>query len=159
MTFFEGYLIRLTAAAILAAVVRKLAPAGAAGKAAKLGAGLLVLLTAFGPVAEIDMVAAAENIARQGFYDPLSTGELESTANTLLSGLISQEAEAYILDKAQALGLEVTVTVETKVEGRYPVPWRVTLRGSPTQGQKAALTGAIGEELGIPEERQEWLNM
>ena len=155
----EAYLIRLTAAAILGAVVQRLAPKGGAGRAARLGAGLLVLITAFGPVAELDTLAAAENLARSAYSDPLTTEELSKAGNTLLSSLISQQAEAYILDKAREAGLELQVQVETQDQEGYPVPWRVTLEGSVSAKDQEALAAVIARDLGIPEERQEWLNM
>ena len=155
----EAYLIRLTAAAILGAVVQRLAPKGGAGRAARLGAGLLVLITAFGPVAALDTLAAAENLARSAYADPLTTEELSRAGNTLLSSLISQQAEAYILDKAREAGLELQVRVETRDQEGYPVPWAVTLEGSVSPGAQADLIAVIAQDLGIPEERQEWLNM
>lgn len=155
----EAYLIRLTAAAILGAVVKRLAPKGGAGRAARLGAGLLVLITAFGPVVEFDTLAAAENLAKSAYADPLTTEELSRAGNSLLSSLISQQAEAYILDKAREAGLELQVTVENRDLEGYPVPWRVTLTGVVSQRKQAALKLVIAQDLGIPEERQEWLNM
>lgn len=159
MTDFKAYLIRLTAAAILASVVQRLAPSGGAGRAARLGAGFLVLLTAFAPIVSINTAEAAEHLAIQGYSDPLNTEDFASATNTLLTELITEEAEAYILDKAQALSLDITAEVTAQIQDTYPVPWTVTIRGSPTAAQKAALTENIAEELGIPEERQEWLNM
>ncbi len=156
---FRSYLIRLTTAAVLAALVRRLAPEGGTGRAARLGAGLLILLTAFGPLAQVDTVSAAERLARSGFSDPLSTEDFSVETNNLLSGLISQEAETYILDKAREMGLTLSVCVETRVEDTYPVPWSVTIRGSPTQQQQTQLSGIIDQELGIPKERQEWWSM
>lgn len=155
----EAYLIRLTAAAILGAVVKRLAPKGGAGRAARLGAGLLVLITAFGPVAEVDPLAAAEHLAQAAYADPLTTEELSRAGNTLLSGLISQQAEAYILDKAREAGLELQATVENRDLEGYPVPWRVTLTGPISESKQAALAAVIAQDLGIPEERQEWLDM
>lgn len=156
---FKTYLIRLTAAAILAALVRRLAASGGAGRAARLGAGLLVLLTAFGPLASINTAEAAEHLAIRGYSDPLSTEDFAASVNTLLTKLITEEAEAYILDKAQALSLSITAEVTAKILDTYPVPWSVTIRGSPTPTERMALAGYIAQELGIPEERQEWLDM
>lgn len=159
MIDFRGYLIRLTAAAILGAIVRNLAPTGGAGRAARLGAGLLVLITAFGPIASLDTVAATQNLVRQGYRDPLSTGEFDKTVNDLMAELITEQTEAYILDKAKELDLVLTVKVTVKVEDTYPVPFSVQLVGSPTTAQRMALTETIEAELQIPEERQEWSNM
>lgn len=159
MTDFRGYLIALTAAAILGALVRRLAPAGGAGRAARLGAGLLVLITAFGPIASLDTVSAAQDLVRRGYGDPLSSVEFSKNVNELMTALITEQTEAYILDKAQELDLSLTVEVTAKITDMYPVPFSVKLIGSPTEKQKQALTGIIAAELKIPEERQEWLNM
>jgi hypothetical protein len=155
----RAYLIRLTAAAMLAALVRRLAPASGAGRAARLGAGLLILVTAFGPIAELDPLAAAQSLVQSGYSDLLSTQMVDLEANSLLEGLITDSAEAYILDKASAFGLTVSADVTCRVEDTYPVPWSVRLEGSPTGQQKKALTEIIREDLGIPEERQEWFPM
>ena len=152
----KAYLIRLTAAAILAAVVRRMAPDSGAGKASRLGAGLLVVITALGPLGEMDLVAAAENLMVSGYSDVLTSQPVDRASTSLLTELISESTETYILDKAQALGAEVTAQVETKLEDRYPVPWSVKLTGNVTQEQKAQLQRIIAEELGIPEDRQEW---
>lgn len=155
----RAYLLRLTAAAILAAVLRKLAPKNGAGQATRLGAGLLILLVALKPLAEADLTGAALELGRLGTSDVLSTEPLDVTANSLLAGLIRDEAETYILDKADTLGLSIRAEVETKLSEDYPVPWSVRLYGEPTEPQKAALSKVLEEELGIPAARQEWIDM
>ena len=152
----KAYLIRLTAAAILAAVVRRIAPDSGAGKASRLGAGLLILITALGPLGEMDLVEAARNLTISGYADALTTQTVDKASNDLLEQLIIESAETYILDKAQALGVEITPEVETRLQGSYPVPWRVRLTGDCTTAQKNSLIKIISEDLGIPEERQEW---
>jgi stage III sporulation protein AF len=150
----KAYLLRLTAAAILAAVLRRLAPDGGAGRGTRLGAGLLVLLTALGPLGQLDLLTASQALYTWGSADLLTAETLDQEKNQLLSALISQSAETYILDKAQELGLEVTVQVETQIQDGVPVPWRVTVRGD-----KGDLGDWITQKLGIPQERQEWLDM
>ena len=94
-----------------------------------------------------------------GQVDPMASDEVSQEANRLMESLITQQAEAYILDKARAMGLKAEVTVTVHLEDRYPVPWAVTIRGSPTGQQKSALETEIQDALGIPPERQEWLQM
>ena len=150
------YLIRLTAASILCAMIRRMAPEGSAGAAARLGTGLLLLLALFRPIASADPVRAAAEVAKMGSYDPLAAESFSAETNRLLSSLISGQAEAYILDKAGKQSLIVDAEVETRVEDYYPVPWSVRIRGSPTTEQRAELSRIIAEDLGIPEERQTW---
>lgn len=153
----KGYLLRVTAAAILSSLITRLAPKGASGRGARMAAGLLVLVAAFAPLGQINTLDAARDLARQIRSDPLQTDFLTKSNRELMSSLISGEAEAYILDKAQALGFAPGVTVMVAVRDHYPVPWSVTLEGEMTPEQKATLGKIIEKELDIPEERQEWM--
>ena len=63
------------------------------------------------------------------------------------------------MDKAQAMELTCSAEVSVRLKKQYPIPWSVVIHGHGTQSQKKALTEAIASELGIPEERQEWLDM
>ena len=155
----RAYLLKITAAAILAAIIRKLAPGSGAGRGARLGAGLLVLLCLLEPLQRI--IKSGQDIVPKdwGYTDPMAADEIDLEANRLLESLITQQAQAYILDKARAMGLEAEVTVTVRLEDRYPVPWAVTIRSDPTGQQKSALETEIQDALGIPPERQEWLQM
>lgn len=155
----KGYLIEITAAAILAALIRKLAPKSGAGRGARLGAGLLVLLCLLQPLGWFYRDGTALFSRDWGQVDPMATDEVGQEANRLMESLITQQAEAYILDKARAMGLKAEVTVTVRLEDRYPVPWAVTIRSDPTGQQKSALETEIQDALGIPPERQEWLQM
>lgn len=155
----KSYLIRLTAVSILGAILRRLAPESGGGKTVRIGAGMLILLTAMAPLGEIDLVEAAESIVKKNYGDVLTTVPVDRTANTLMEQLITDNAEAYILDKAQALGAALTVSVTTSSSSGYPVPWSVRLSGSCSESQQEQLKKWLDEELGIPEERQEWLCM
>lgn len=152
----RDYLLAVTAAAILAALIRALAPAGGTGRGARMGAGLLVILSVMLPLGEIDPLGAAKELMHKHYADPLRTDFLEKTNRELLSELISGEAEAYILDKAQAMGFSPEISVTTKVYDRFPEPWQAEITGSPTAAQKTLLKGIIEKDLAIPEERQVW---
>ncbi len=155
----KAYLIEITAAAILAALIRKLAPKSGAGRGARLGAGLLVLLCLLQPLGRFYRDGTALFSRDWGQVDPMASDEVSREANRLMESLITQQAEAYILDKARAMGLEAEVTVTVHLEDRSPVPWAVPIRGRPSGQQKAALETEIQDALGIPPERQEWLQM
>lgn len=155
----RAYLVKITAAAILAAILRKLAPKSGTGRGARLGAGLLVLLCLLEPVHRVLRDGQWMLERDWGDVNPMATDEIDLEANRLMESLITQQAQAYILDKARAMGFTPEVTVTLRLEDRYPVPWSVIIRGSPTGQQKSALETEIQEALGIPPERQEWLQM
>ena len=89
----------------------------------------------------------------------MEADEVARESNRLMESLISEAAETYILDKAQAMELTCSAEVSVRLKKQYPIPWSVVIHGHGTQSQKKALTEAIASELGIPEERQEWLDM
>ncbi len=155
----KTYLLRLTAAAILAALIRKLAPKSGAGRGARLGAGLLVLVCIASPLGELNLAAAAQELAQNGFTQWRKADEVDQQANEMLEELISDAAQSYILDKAQAMGVSLETEVTLRLQNRYPVPWSVTIRSSASQTQRETLTEEIARDLGIPAERQEWLQM
>ena len=152
----KAYFMRVIAVSALSSLLRRVAPEGGAGRATRLGAGLLVLLVLLGPLAELDLVSSAQSLARRGLGDPLAAEQVARETDALYSALISQAAEAYILDKAEELDARLEATVETKVVDRLPVPWQVHLHGTVSRAAQAVLTDMIATELGIPEERQEW---
>ena len=71
-----------------------------------------------------------------------------------LSAIIAEKTEAYILDKADQLGLECTVRVTVAAgESGIPLPVSVTVRGA----YSPALAECMEEEVGIPAQKQIWL--
>ena len=159
MEVVRGYLLRLTAGAFLSAGLLALIPKGTSKKAAAVLCGLVMLLLALTPLAQLDYDALSEAISRLELEKEEARTGIEIRNQELVTRIISGRVQAYILDKARAMGLEAEVTVTVHLEDRYPVPWAVTIRGSPTGQQKSALETEIQDALGIPPERQEWLQM
>lgn len=155
----KAYLIRLTAAAILAAILRKMTPDEHHNWAVRLGSGLLILITAFAPLVQVDPFQAARAVVVRGYGDPLSTEGVDHAANKLMEELISDAAESYILDKAGEMGVNIEAMVETALQDRYPVPWSVTINSDAAEYQRDALSEMITKDLGIPAERQGWNDM
>ena len=74
----------------------------------------------------------------------------------LQARIISEQAAAYIWDKADEMGVALEVEVETRDLGSGPYPWRATLTGTCGGEKRTALTRYIEENLAIPEARQVW---
>ena len=148
----RSYLFSLTAAALLSAAVLALLPEGAVRRCAQLGCGLLVLLAALSPVTQLDYDAIARQLASLRLEaETLRTG-VEVRNRELQARIISEQAAAYILDKAGQLEADV----ETWDTGSGPYPYRVTLTGLCGEADRAVLTRYIEENLAIPEARQVW---
>ena len=80
---------------------------------------------------------------------------IEIANRDLLARIIQEKTEAYILDKAGQLGLQLQAEVSVS-ETEEPVPWAVVLSGEVKPDQKRRLEAILEQELGIARENQQW---
>lgn len=151
------YLIGVTVAAILCGIVTTMAGGkGFLGSAMKLLTGLLMALALVSPWVNIpldrlfgwteDIQADAQSIVQQG----------ENSGRETYRQVIKQRLEAYIQDEAQALGLELSVSVTLAPEGT-PVPVSAELSGNVSPYMRQRMTLFLTDELGIAREDQIWI--
>ena len=76
-------------------------------------------------------------------------------ANASRDAIIKGQTEAYILDKASAMQLDITVEVSLS-DSDPPIPNAVLLTGAASPYAKQSLKRIITNDLGIPEENQRW---
>lgn len=147
-------LLRVVAAAVLGSVAMRLVNQGSAGRAVRLAAGIVMILTLFNPLIRIqlenvefyleDIRAAGEDISEDG----------KNAAQDAIRQRISSQMGSYILDKAGTMG--AVLDVEVELDGY--VPCRVILRGSVSPYSKAVLESYISEQFGIGREAQTWIS-
>ena len=152
----KGYLFSLTAAALLSALVLALVPEGSVRRTVQLGCGLLLALKALSPLLKLDYDAIAKQIAEIRLDTETVRTGVEVQNRELQARIISEQAAAYIWDKADEMGVALEVEVETRDLGSGPYPWRATLTGTCGGEKRTALTRYIEENLAIPEARQVW---
>ena len=146
MEAVRGYLLRLTAGAFLSAGLLSLIPKGTSKKAATVLCGLVMLLLALTPLAQLDYEALSETISR-----------LELEKEEARTGIeIQNRVQAYILDKAASLGLTVTVELEMETRTATPYPKAVTIHGEANPAQKQQLQQYLEQTFAIPVQRQVW---
>ena len=155
MEEIREYVLSVVCAAIVCSIVSVLAgQKGTAAPMRKLLYGLFLCLTVIRPVAKLrmeDFTLYTEDLNRDALAAAaMGTGIYEES----LAEIISEQTEAYILDKAQSLDLNLTVTVQTDRSG---IPNRVTLRGNAGGDAQQRLSEMLEEDLGIPKERQLWI--
>ena len=145
MDAIRRYVITLTAAAMLCALVKAIT-AGRKGqeKILSLVCGIFLLATALGPLGLLRL---------PDLSDPTAQVQAEDETKRQMAAIISEEAASYILDKADALGLQLEVQVELDAE---LLPCGVRLQGAASPYARSQLSGQIETELGIPKERQVW---
>ena len=149
----RGYILSVTCAGLLAAILRTLAGEGTMGKLAKLLSGLFLAVTVLSPLVQFEIPDPArwlENYMAEG-EAAAQAGEV--MAKEYSASIISAEVEAYILDKAAELGCEISAEVRLDDGG---LPRSVTLSGELTPAQKAELTRMLARDLGLGEEAVIW---
>ena len=157
MRAVQGYLFAAVAAALAVSLLRAVPQNRSVRRIADLLGGILVLLVLLRPLIRLRIGDLDDYLARlrpdEALIDSaVQAGQSESAR------LISEQTAAYILDKAQALGTQIEVQVElAELSEHYHYPYAVKLRGSWSLNQRLALSEYISQTLGIPEERQLWL--
>ena len=146
----RNWLMGITCASMVMAVAEVLVPEGSIRRICRLAGGLMLLLAAINPVLNLDEGALSRalteyRIAAQDYGDVL----VEKN-NLLYKTIIEEETAAYILDKAQQLGLDCQVRVTCHMEGGVWLPWSVQVTGI---APSASLTRAVEEGLGVAGER------
>lgn len=156
MTALKQYLLSVTGASLLVSLIMSVLPKGKLRAAAVFTGSLLLVMTVISPVVQLDetrIPALADQIrASAGQLQPSAANQDQS----LLVQRIKEQCEAYILDKADELGLSVEITVQLDETAIYPYPISSTVRGMLTEHDKQSLSMILEEELGIAEEQQRW---
>lgn len=154
MDAIRRYVITLTAAAMLCALVKAIT-AGRKGqeKILSLVCGIFLLATALGPLGLLRLPDLSDPTAQVQAEAGRMASQAEDETKRQMAAIISEEAASYILDKADALGLQLEVQVELDAE---LLPCGVRLQGAASPYARSQLSGQIETELGIPKERQVW---
>ena len=155
MESLRAWLLSLAGAALLTALAAMFPTSESLRRIVKLIGGVALTCLLFSPLVSFDYDSYAA--ALQDCRVSVSTdGAVSDTSERLQRTVIESELRAYILDKADALGIsaaDAAVTARWSEEGFW-YPWES--RVSCPEGGRAALSEAIEAELGIPPERQSW---
>ena len=156
MEHIREYLLSVTAAALLCGIIQSLIGGkGSTASILRLVCGIFLSFTVIHPIADIQINEIAvfpSHIMTDAQY---AVEEGEDYAKRAMARHIKEEAEAYILDKAQAMGAELSVDVGVS-EDEIPVPFQVTITGQISPYTKGQLMKILEKDLGIPEENQQW---
>lgn len=153
MESLRQYVICVTAAALICGIVTGMTKKGPAGELIRLVAGLVLAFVVLYPISglnledlPLDLVAfmeAGESMSAQG----------EKITREATEDIIKSRTEAYILDKAAALDISLTVEVLLDEEN---IPVGVILSGAVSPYARSRLTNVIEKDLGIAKEKQIW---
>ncbi|WP_294547448.1 stage III sporulation protein AF [uncultured Pseudoflavonifractor sp.] len=154
----RDWLVGITCGAVIVALADSLSPNGTVRKIGRLTGSLVLVLAMIQPVLRIDSRTFAGILTEYRLEAMGAVDTLEEENGRLMKDIIAEETSAYILDKAEELGVICRVRVTAWTEsGDYPVPDGVEIAGELTQGERAALTRVIAADLAIPAERQHYV--
>jgi len=152
----KSYVLRIIAAAIICAVVRGLLnEKTTTGQVANLLCGIFMAVTVIAPLANISF----QNITC--YLDDISVSadayveDGKTLAQDSISEIIITKTNAYILDKAKSMGLQIEVEVELDADNNT-VPCGITIHGAVSPYAREELGAYIEENLGIAKEFQKW---
>lgn len=154
MTDFRQYVLSLTAAALLGGILLSCVPEGSGRKILRLVCGILLTVTALKPLGQLRLpnLDAMSGEYRQQAEAAVAVGQ-EMARLEAREG-IHKALEAYILDKAAELGVDVTPEVFSDESG---IPVSVRLEGDVSSGMRQKIQTIITNDLGIPGEAQKWI--
>lgn len=155
MRSLAEYIISVSAAALICGILNSMMLKGAAKEVLKLVSGLFLAFCVIRPISDIrlpELMDIGETIRDEAASAVIAGEEMAmDSARDSISG----QLEAYILDKAASLGLDIQVEVFLKQEDTF-LPESVTICGSGTLQQKEELTREITDSLGITQEDIIW---
>lgn len=150
------YLLSLVAAAIVSSVLITLCGRNkSCGGIIKMLCGIFMALTMVSPLAKIQLQQIDSYLGSIEMDANEITGAAVYNAENETAAIIKQELESYILDKAESMNVQLSVTI-TLGDGVLPQPTAVRLEGSVSPYNRQILEQFIERDLGIPEAQQQW---
>ena len=146
----------IVAAAMVCAIARIfLNGKSATGRIAYLLSGILMAFTVISPLGNITFQGIA------AYWDGLSedaqkyVSDGTAMAENQKADIIKSQSEAYILDKADRMGLQISVEVE--LDGHNGnIPCAVVISGTVSPYAREQLGAFVEDTLGIAKENQKW---
>lgn len=157
MGLLREWLLGVACTAMVLAIAQSLAPEGGVKRVCRLAGGLALLLAVVGPVLRLDGGLLSQVLEEHSSEARSYENDLKEKNNLLYQTIIEEAAAAYIVDKAEEMGIlcqaEVTFSYD---EDGVPCPWEVTAWGVWTQEGREAVGRLLKDELGVPPQRQHY---
>ena len=151
----KNYVISILACAIICSIACSVFDnKSSTGRIIKILTGILMTATILIPLKNFDSynISGFFNSASMEANEYVEEGKKDFRNN--VTDIIKSRTEAYILDKAKSMELDISVEVELSDENSVPCGIKVT--GSVAPYEKNILSDYIEETLGIPKENQKW---
>lgn len=154
MEGIREYVLSLTAAALLCGLLLAIPQEGTAKELTKLLCAVALTLCALGPLVRMDWSGIRGGLENFESLGQAYAAQGENEARQAMEDIIKQRTAAYILDKAQELGLNLEAEVELGEDG---LPSAVRLQGQAPPYSRELLEQTLTRELGIAKEKLIWI--
>ena len=122
----------------------------------KLITGLLISVTVLRPVVDLEHLDISKFLSVMPTIDQTAFNEARLQTSRSMEKYITDTTQAYILQQAQSLGVEINVNVMVSQDA-IPVPVSVTITGDISPYKKQQLISIIEKDLAIVRENQKWI--
>ena len=156
MESLRRYIFTLICMAILCGLVTEFFSNSPQKKLLKFAAGILMVIVAITPLIGKERIAFNWNLTgdlNMEAQEALRIGQEQ--ADGMLRQIITQQTQAYILDKATSMGAELSVEVALS-DTEPPIPEAVVLSGNASPYVRKQLSHIIITDLGISEDKLQW---
>lgn len=155
MEGLRQYILSVVAAALVCSLVSCVMPQGKARQLLRLLCGAVLTTVVLGPLMGIDNISLSDFLEQWEVDAAYYTAQGEQMTQDALAESIKGQTEAYILDKADALGAAIQAEV-TLNQSDPPVPVSVTLTGEASPYVRSRLEAILESDLGIAKENLKW---
>lgn len=145
--------------AVFCGAALRLAPEGSIKRIMSVLVTAVLLLQLFASLGLRELDTLADDLGRMHEAEQRFSQETDALRQRLDRLVIEDELRTYILNKAEELGIgvaEIELELHWQTEG-YWLPRAVTLHGSASEREAAALTRVLSAELGIRAEGLRWI--
>lgn len=147
------WVLGLAATALLLGLADALVLQKGMKRVLRLAGGILLIIVLLGPLGRLGGLELGGALGDYQAAVEQRETELRLEQEEELSAIIETDIGEYIWDKAQEMGLDVTVSVATRMSsGGVPIPDRVRIEGA----YHEELSQWMAEELGIGADQQIW---
>ena len=159
MEFLRGWVLSVSAAGLVLAILLSVLPKGSGRQIVKLAGGVVLSLVIFSPLTKLnpDVYIGDMEIPRQEQEERMA--DMQRASEKITKEIIQAQTSAYIVNKAQALGLSVRVQVgvHKELNGLF-LPDTAVIQSSqePSRMDRDALSAWMADALGIPVQSQDW---
>lgn len=156
MQGLRQYILSVTAVALVGSVVLALLEKkGSASAMGRMLVGIFMMFTIISPLTHVRIGSIEDWLEHSRMDAQSAVAQGEKLAQDTLRQRIQEHTEAYILNKARQLGVQLQVQVTVSYDS-IPTPTEVCLVGAVSPRAKAKLQQILAEDLGIPKENQLW---